>query len=270
MQEGLQPQLKKASTTGTEQHVIVQKRDLRLFHALSILRIVDRKQTQRISGFNSTTRVNARLLKLLHAGLLKRFFFVSALGGKRAIYSLSKKGAELTGTAPNGIQRPADSFLIGDKFVAHQLAINEVFCASHFDAYIKARAVKEWKAFTNPLSPATSIVPDAYFEIHLTEIIRPMFLEVDQGTEGLAVWNKKINEYLTLASSGEFERLFGRPRFAVAVVAASARRMQSLRTHVAKTTSKLFYFTTQERIATQGFWSVIWFRPEGEQLEPLI
>ncbi len=270
MQESLPPQLKKASTTGTNQHIIVQKRDLRLFHALSILRIVDRKQTQIISGFNSTTRVNARLLKLLHAGLLKRFFFVSALGGKRAIYSLSKKGAELIGTTPNGIQRPADSFLIGDKFVAHQLAINEVFCASHFDAYIRDRTVKNWKALTNPLSPAISIVPDAYFEIQLNGIIRPMFLEVDQGTEGIAVWNKKINEYLTLVSSGNFEHLFTHPRFGVLIVAASERRMQSLRTHVAKTTSKLFYFTTQERIAAQGFWSAIWFRPEGEQLEFLI
>jgi hypothetical protein len=270
MQESPQPHMKRASKTGTNEHVIVQHRDLRLFHALSILRIVDRKQTQIISGFNSTTRVNSRLLKLLHVGLLKRFFFVSALGGKRAIYSLSKRGAELIGTTPNGIQRPADSFLIGDKFVAHQLAINEVFCAAHFHTYIKDKTVKNWKALTKPLSPAISVIPDAYFEIHLNEIIRPMFLEVDQGTEGLTVWSKKINEYLTLASSGDFERLFAHPRFGVLVVAASERRMQSLRTHVAKITPKLFYFTTQERIAAQGFWSAIWFRPEGEQLESLI
>jgi hypothetical protein len=79
------------------------------------------------------------------SNLSKSIRSMRARSHEPAVYSLSKKGTELIGTTPNGIQRSADSFLIGIKFVAHQLAINEVFCAAHFDAYIKDRAVKNWR-----------------------------------------------------------------------------------------------------------------------------
>jgi len=263
-------QIQKASTSGTKPlHVIVQKRDLRLLHALSTLRIVDRPQACVISGFNSTTRVNARLLKLRQAGFLKRFFFVSQLGGKKAIYCLSKKGSELIGVPSNAIQRPSDSFLIGDKFVAHQLAINQVYCAAHFQNRANGASVQNWRTFTEAISPSSPIIPDAYFEIHSNETVRPMFLEVDLGTEGLPVWNKKINEYLSLAATGEFERIFQKPRFAVAVVTTSEKRMHSLRLHTTKITQKLFYFTTLKGMQEQGFWSSIWHRPDGKQTQSL-
>src|SRR4029077_4541546 len=117
------------SKIGTDVHVLLQQRDLLLLQALSLLRIVDREQASVICGFMSLTRVNTRLLKLRRAGLLKRFFFVSAEGGKRAIYSLTRRSAELIGARLNDIKRPTDSFLLGDKFVAHQLALNQVYCA---------------------------------------------------------------------------------------------------------------------------------------------
>ncbi|PYP90104.1 MAG: hypothetical protein DMG65_12145 [Candidatus Angelobacter sp. Gp1-AA117] len=258
----------KTSKTGSEVHLILQKRDLELLRALSLLRIIDRNQTAKICGFNSTSRVNTRLLKLSRAGILKRFFFVSTLGGKKAIYCLSKKGAELIGTVPNGLSRPSDSFLIGDKFVAHQLAINEVYCAAH--SYIEGGEVRRWQVFKQALSPACPVIPDAYFEIHSNEAIRPMYLEVDLGTEGIPVWNKKVKEYLGFAATGEFERLFGHSRFGVLVVTSSERRMQSLREAVGKLTSKLFYFTTLENLKACGFWQVPWLRPEGGVPQSLI
>jgi len=103
---------------GSNVRLILQERDLRLLRTLSLLRIIDRQQAALIAPFTSTTRTNSRLHKLNQAGLLKRFFFVSALGGKRAVYSLSKKSAEVAGTTAHPIDRPADSFLIGDKFTA--------------------------------------------------------------------------------------------------------------------------------------------------------
>jgi hypothetical protein len=233
------------------------------------LRILDRNQTSVIAGFKSITRVNTRLQKLAKAGLLRRFFFISALGGKKAIYSLSKKGADLIGVTPNGINRPKDSFLIGDKFVAHQLAINQVYCAACFDAHIEDRTLQEWRTMSEPLSKNIPLIPDAYFEIHIRDTVRPIFLEVDQGTEALKVWNEKINCYLSLAASGEFERIFQRPRFAVLIVTASERRQESLRAYIRKVTSKLFYFSTLEKTSTPGFWSEIWLRPEGEHIQSL-
>jgi hypothetical protein len=254
------------SKTGT--NLIVQERDTKLLETLSILKLIDRKQAASIARFNSLTRVNSRLLKLTRAGLLKRFFFVGELGGKRAVYSLSKKGADLIGVPPAGLSRPQDSFLIGDRLVAHTLATSQIYCAA-FCSALEGATAKDWRVFQKGVSPAIPLVPDAYFKTHTNTAIRPMFLEVDLGTEGLPVWNKKVTQYRQLAASGEFERLFSHPRFAVLVVAASERRMHSLRKETAKTTSKLFYFSTLHRIEQQGFWSKAWFRPEGEETQSL-
>lgn len=259
-----------SSQTGTETRVIPQGRDLRLLRGLSMLRVIDREQAALIAGFNSATRVNSRLQKLRSAGLLKRFFFVSALGGKKAVYCLSRKGATLIDVPLNALQRPSDSFLIGDKFVAHQLAINEVYCRGLAGTGANGVGMQNWRNFSKPLSPGTALVPDAYFEIHTGEIVRPMFLEVDRGTEGLPVWSKKIEGYLSFAASGQFTVLFQRPRFGVMAVTLSDRRMQSLRTHVAKFTTKLFYFSTLEKIAASGLWGSIWLRPCNEQSQSLM
>jgi len=241
-----------------------------LLQQISLLRIVDRQQAGIIAGFNSTTRVNTRLLKLRHAGLLKRFFFVSPSGGKRAVYCLSKKGGDLAGTPANAISRPQDSFLLGDKFVAHQLAINDVYCSATISKDQGSGADTKWHPPANSLRSLSHVVPDAYFEIRFHEVTRPMFLEVDLGTEGLPVWRKKLTEYLSLASSGEFEKIFRHPRFGVAVVASSEKRMLLLQKEISKATQKLFYFTTLEQIKAKSFWSQIWFRPVGDQRQSLI
>jgi hypothetical protein len=269
MQDNQLQKLTTASKTGSKAAVIIQARDRTLMQALAILRILDRKQSAALAGFKSLTRINGRLLKLTSVGLLKRFFFVSALGGKRAIYCLSKKGAELFDLPANGINRPKDSFLIGDKFISHQLAINEVYLALH-SPHIYEYRINSWRSFSKPVSSAVPILPDAYFELGLNDTSRPLFLEVDQGTEALSVWTKKIDGHLSLATTGEFERLFQKPRFAVLVVTSSERRMQSLRDHIRKTTTKLFYFSTLEKITAQGFFSPIWLRSEGQQTQSLI
>ena len=255
------------SKTGTKA-LILQNRDKTLLEALSTLKLIDRKQAAQVARFNSLTRVNSRLLKLTQAGLLKRFFFVGELGGKRAVYSLSKKGAALIGASTSGLSRPQDSFLIGDRFVAHTLALSQAYCAA-FCSSTETGNAKNWQTFKNAVSPSVPLVPDAYFEIHTKNNVHPVFLEVDRGTEGLPVWHKKVTQYWQLAASGEFERLFKHQRFAVLVVAASERRMHSLRAETAKITSKLFYFSTLHRIEEQGFWSSVWLRPEGAEPQSL-
>jgi len=247
----------------------LQERDLRLLRALPLLRIIDRRQAAFIAPFTSITRANSRLHKLNQAGLLKRFFFVSALGGKRAVYSLSKKGAEVAGVSANPLNRPADSFLIGDKFVAHQLAINDVYCAAVSKTPKGGPGIQNWRSFQRPVSLTSAIIPDAYFEIRTIEDIRPAFLEVDLGTEAFPVWDRKVKGYVAFAASGEFEKQFGHSRFRVLVVLTSDARMHSLRAHISKTTFKLFYFSTLQKISTEGFWGNIWLRPEGQQTQSL-
>lgn len=66
------------------------------------MRVVDREQAIIAGGFNSTTRVNTRLLALTRAGLLRRFFLGTNAGNRKAIYALSHKGAALIGATPRG------------------------------------------------------------------------------------------------------------------------------------------------------------------------
>jgi len=75
--------------------IVVQERDRHLLRELGVMRVVDREQVQNVAQFGSITRVNARLLALTRAGLLRRFFLGTTAGGKKALYSLSARGAAL-------------------------------------------------------------------------------------------------------------------------------------------------------------------------------
>ena len=97
-----------------------------------------------------------------------------------------------------------------------------------------------------------------------------MFLEVDRGTEAQAVWRQKVAYYVQLAASDEFVKRFRQPQFRVLVVASSERRRANIRATVAKTTDKVFWFTTLEIIHRDGFWSPVWLRPTGDQRHSLL
>ena len=83
-------------------------------------------------AFASTSRANKRLLKLVRAGLLRRFFLGSG-GGRKALYSLSERGA-LAADAPfRGLRRKQGAVLAMDFFVEHQPAVNAVFLAARYE-----------------------------------------------------------------------------------------------------------------------------------------
>src|SRR5437868_4783986 len=72
--------------------VVLTDRDRVLLKELSVIKIIDREQAKKIGGFTSTTRVNERLLKLVRARFLRRFFLGTRAGGTKALYALSQKG----------------------------------------------------------------------------------------------------------------------------------------------------------------------------------
>jgi hypothetical protein len=116
--------------TGNERPgMVTQERDLHLLRELSIMRVIDREQAKRVAGFGSTTRANTRLLRLTEAGLLHRFFMGTTKGGAKALYTLSKKGAWVADVPQRGPRRASDRAIVGDFFVQHQLAVNEIYCA---------------------------------------------------------------------------------------------------------------------------------------------
>jgi len=127
-----------------------------------------------------------------------------------------------------------------------------------------------WLTFRQSISDTIKLTPDGYFELAAGGDVRAMFLEVDLGTEALSVWQQKAAYYLQLAVSGEFLKRFRQPQFRVLVIANSERRLASIRATVAKSTDKIFWFTTFETINRDGFWSPIWRRPAGDQRQSLL
>ena len=256
------------SGIGKRRGFIVQPRDLRLLHELAVMRVADREQVKIACGFGSTTRVNARLLALTLAGLLRRFFLGSG-GGRKAVYALSQKGAQFAQVPLRGPRRRQNETLIADFFVQHQLSVNEIYCTLKFGAIpVPGIRFVNWLAFHEPLISGLSLIPDGYIEFVTPSGIDASFIEVDLGHEGLAVWKEKTRHYLQLALSGEYERLFRQPRFRVLVLVNSERRLHSIRAAVAGITQKIFWFAALDQVHGNKFFGPVWLRPTGDTNQP--
>jgi hypothetical protein len=249
-------------------HLIVQPRDRNFLRELAILRVVDHGQARLVACFGSTSRANKRLLKLVRAGLLRRFFLGSG-GGRKALYSLSEKGALAADVPFRGLRRKQGAVVAMDFFVEHQLAANEIYCAARFgkSPSPEIRFV-HWMGFHAPLAPELRLIPDGYVELATPTGIAALFLEVDLGTESQKIWQEKTKQYLQLAISGAFRRTFGHDRFRVLVVASSTRRLESIRKTVAGITQKIFRFATLDD-ARAKFFSPVWTKPIGHNQESL-
>jgi protein involved in plasmid replication-relaxation len=244
--------------------MILQKRDLEFFRILGRdARLIDREQFMKFAGFKSQTRANVRLLKLTANGFLRRYFLGTFKGGSKALYTLSPKGALAAEVENRPVIRPKEMLLVGDPFVNHQLAINDVHIAARFAFFEGCHAVY-FRSFSEPLTKSIPLIPDGYFEFETPLGVRAAFLEVDCGTETLKVWVKKTNLYLQLAISGTFKKVFQQEQFRVLVVVSSERRIQSIRKTIAKQTQKIFWLSALEQIKREGFWSPVWLRPTGD------
>ena len=251
--------------------LVLQDRDRHLLSELGVMRIIDRETTKVVAGFGSTTQTNLRLLELTRAGLLRKFFVGSVGSGRKAVYTLSEKGAQAVTAKFDGIRRPSGRLVVGDSFVEHQAAINEIYIALKYRTMPQPSAdLIRWHIFRGPVSEAIKLTPDAYIEIARDGTARAMFLEVDLGTEALSVWQRKIRYYLQLAVSGEFLKKFHQPQFRVLVIANSERRISNLRATAAQLTDKIFWFTTLVNIHRDGLWSPVWLRPTGDQRQSLL
>lgn len=250
---------------GNERNVlVVQERDRRLLRELGVLRVADREQIGIVAGFHSTTRANVRLLRLTQAGLLRRFFLGTT--GKKSLYALSAKGAELVQVPLRGPRRRQDEILVADYFIEHQLAVNRLYCNLKFSPIpIAGVTFAVWKSFGKALADGLRLIPDGYVEFVTPAGQAAAFLEVDLGHESLRIWQGKIRNYKQLAIPGEYQRRFAKTPFRVCVIAHSERRMHSIRREVAKLTDKLFWLTSLDQIERSGFFGPIWFRPLEHQ-----
>jgi hypothetical protein len=251
--------------------LLLQPRDLHLLKEAAILKVFDRIQAQICAGFHSAPRANTRLPKLVSAGLLGRFFIATESGGRKSIYTPTKKGAAVAEVSFSGIKRSKDKLLFGDLFVAHQLHINDIYLKVKYKIPPEAGVrFKRWIVPKAPLSAATPIIPDAFFQIEDSVRTVSSFLECDMGGESGKVWLQKIEAYIAFATTGEFQRQFGERQFRVLIATTTYRRIRFIRSLITKYTDKIFWLSTFELINRNGFWSSVWLRPNGDQAQAFI
>lgn len=245
--------------------IMLTARDLALLRILAEAKLLDRDQIQTLLNFGSVTRINDRLSRLHAAGLLHRYFVGTVAGGRKGLYALSQRGANTIGRGKVWkLQRADDALLVGESFVAHQLAVNWCWISMKCDP--NSNLIR-FVRFTESITTALPLMPDGYAELNVSGDVQPVFLEVDLGNEASRIWDRKVELYLRLATSGEFQQIFQQPRFKVAVVCTSERRVLNLRRTVRKQTSKLFYFSVLETTKRDGFAAPHWLRPESDARE---
>lgn len=243
-----------------EKAIVLQPRDQKLLEVLVDFRFVDRIQASKIVSFTSASRAKTRLLALVRAGHLARFFVGTINGGRKAIYCLP-----LTRKAQRESRMLTSAKT--ERFVEHQLCVNELYLILSKGS---SPTLIRWERVADAIPDKTGVIPDAYAEITSPAGRAGMFIEVDLGTEALSVWAKKVDGYLKLARSGIFSERFGLPSFRVLVVAKTEDRINAIRSMIAKQTDRVFWVATTESINREGFWSPIWLRPNGVEKHSLL
>jgi hypothetical protein len=252
-------------TGSNPSRVVMTDRDRELFALIHEARLLDREQIQQLLSFGSVTRANDRLSRLHAAGLLYRYFIGTIASGRKALYAISPRGAASIGREMVWkLHRAQNELLVGEAGIEHQLAVN--WCWISLMRGPNPDLIR-FVRFNEPISRAVPLEPDGYAELQGSGGVQPVFLEVDLTTETSRVWARKVELYLKLATSGEFQEIFHQQRFKVAVVCTSERRLKNLRRTVRKQTTKLFYFSLLETTKRDGFAAPHWLRPEGDARE---
>jgi hypothetical protein len=251
--------------------LVLQPRDLHLLRELFTLRVIDRDQARVVAGLRSVTRANTRLLALATAGYLRRVAVGTLRGGHKYLYALTRQGAAAVQTPYGTVPLKSHAVIAGQPYLEHQLRLNALSVALRYHP-IPHRdvSVRRWVTFTRPLDAQLPLIPDAYVELETPAGTRAMFVEVDLGTESLRVWRRKIDQYITLAVTGVFSRVFHHEQFRVLIIVPTPKRLATVRACIAAVTPKLFWLTTFAATDPSRVWGPVWYRPRDEQPQSLI
>jgi hypothetical protein len=243
--------------------IVLTDRDKQLLEYMFRFRLLNRDQIMALTHFNSLTRANTRLAKLVKARLLarKQTPVVPGHGGAQALYHLASGSAAVLNAVPGLVIAQARRASRWDlRQMEHVITANQVLV--DFLSAIDPVAGTEMLSFrTEPelrrAFLAQPLVPDGWFAWTDQGKRFNCFIEVDLAHEGLTQWRKKILDYLTYAESGLHHEIFSFRSFRVLVVAEGARRLEGLR-RASEHADRFFLFAQLEKITAQTILGAAW------------
>lgn len=271
----------------------LQPRDLALLETALSHRVLTSPQLSALffprakdakDGIGSACRTRLRML--VAAGLLERQEqpVTRAEGRRPFLYMPTEAGCRLLieelGVDPHEIDWKPSYNRVGWPFLAHQLAINDLYvtalraCALHgwtLDTWIDDRFLR--KTHTARLQAtgyaAGVVVPDAYFTVQAPAGLFRFFVEIDRATMAVAPtslstksWERRIEGYQTFFASPAILEMYGTTSIRVLTVTTSERRLEHLKAAIEAVGGQKRYWlatvsdTTPEAVFTSPIWHV--------------
>ena len=257
----------------------LQQRDVLIVEAVHRHRVLSTDQIAALYFPTATSGVSSsclnRLRHLVRTGFLARGEQLQAKteGRRPYVYMMTSAGCELLqdqfGYEEEDIDWKPSYNDVQWMFLAHQLAINEVYVTLakavepigwHLDRWVDDRILKQ-QAPQIPIHEnreLVAVVPDAYFSL-----VGPggsptlqFFLECDRGTVTVAgagrtaTWTRRIKAYQAYFASEEIHEQYGTNRIRVLSVTTGERRLVSLkRATEAAGGRKRYWFAVADRVS---------------------
>jgi Replication-relaxation len=235
------PRYKRANTPPAMQ---ITDRDVAILDAVCDMRFLTAEQIELLLFSPSTASSCRRRLSLLyHNAYLDRMLIPmkNAFGSTRAVYTLSRRGAEFVARARVCSTRDLD-WQPGDTdkelyFLQHTLAINDfrIMVTNTAKARglsldwtdertLRRRTMKDY--VTDPKRPGQklAVVPDGYFSLTDGGHDQAFALELDRGTVEEKRFKAKVRALGEWKMNGTYERRYGRKSLRVLFVVSGATR----------------------------------------------
>jgi hypothetical protein len=222
----------------------ITARDIRVVRAVYKMRFLTREQVQALEFGPSTASYCKRRLSLLyHHGVLDRKFIpaIGSFGSTRAIYCLTRKGAELLAhqlaVSPADLAwRPA----LSERelyFLQHTLAINDFRICAILSARqsglaldwtdertLRRREMRDYVADPKARGQNLTVVPDGYFTLTIGDTAPAFALELDRATVEEKPFKAKVRAYGEWKRTGAYAQRFGTDSLRVLFVIGSTKR----------------------------------------------
>lgn len=251
--------------------MILTERDKRIVEAVYQCRVLRQDQIHNLFFGASKAASQRRLALLYHHGFLTRVFLTVRASYllSPALYMLDRRGAELLRSelGYDDIAWTSKSHEVGQPFLEHTLAINDVRVAVTIACRTHGYALLEWRSEADlkgdfdrvPIQPRNgskqlvSLIPDSFFALHTPKGKAPFFLEVDRGTETTVRFQDKIRAYQAYVQTGAYEKRYGYKSVRVLTVAFSQKRLESLKTVTEEVGGKeRYWFALHPEITPQN------------------